>query len=140
VDPVVPKSLMEGYAGTPLPKKLGIKEGSAVLLVGAPDAFDETLGQLPEGVQLHREPPGGCDLTLWFVRSRQELEAGVERMGASAGKGGLWIIWPKKASGVPSDLSQAVVRRVGLDSSLVDYKVCSVDKTWSGLRFTRRKG
>jgi hypothetical protein len=139
-DPVVPKSLMDGYAGTPLPKKLGVKAGSTVVLVGAPDDFEATLGQVPEGVELLRESRGSGDLILWFVRAREELEKGVAEMGAAAGRGGLWILWPKKASGVESDLSQPVVRRIGLESGLVDYKVCSVDATWTGLRFARRKG
>jgi hypothetical protein len=140
VDPLVPKSLMDGYAGTPLPKKLGIKAGLTVQLVGAPGDFEATLGQLPERVELRRESEGSSDLILWFVRAREELEEGVAQMGAAAGRGGLWILWPKKASGVYSDLSQPVVRQIGLDSGLVDYKVCSVDAVWTGLRFTRRQG
>jgi hypothetical protein len=78
-------------------------------------------------------------VTLWFTRSRQALEAGIEEIGDWAGQGRLWIVWPKKASGVTSDLTQQVVRRVGLDAGLVDFKVCAVDKTWSGLCFARRK-
>ena len=78
-------------------------------------------------------------MNLWFVRSRQELEEQIEEMGLFAAGGGLWIAWPKKASGVISDLSQTVVRRTGLDSGLVDFKICSIDTTWSGLRFSQRK-
>jgi hypothetical protein len=141
-DPVVPGSLFDVYAGTPLPKKLGIKAQSTVVLVDAPEGFEGTLGELPEGAAVRRqersspEPP---DLILWFVRSRIELERRINEIGASIGSGGLWIVWPKKSSGVVSDLSQVVVRQVGLASGLVDYKVCAVDATWSGLRFTRRK-
>ena len=138
-DPVVPGSIFDVYAGTLLPKKLGINVGSTVALVEAPDGFETTLGELPEGVVLSREITGPPDVTLWFTRSRQELEEGIAGMGAVAGAGRLWIIWPKKASGVVSDLSQNVVRQTGLASGLVDFKVCSVDATWSGLCFTRRK-
>jgi hypothetical protein len=122
-----------------LPKKLGIKPGSVVALVGAPDGFEETLGELPEGVVLLRQLRGQPDVTLWFTRSRKDLDQGIERMGAFAEGGGLWIVWPKKSSGVTTNVSQGVVREVGLAAGLVDYKVCSIDETWSGLRFTRRK-
>jgi hypothetical protein len=111
-----------------------------VALDGAPEDFGETLGALPAGVALIRDPARERDLTLWFVRSRSELEDGIRDMVPFGRKGGLWIIWPKKASGVASDVSQTVVREVGLAAGLVDYKVCSVDATWSGLRFTLRGG
>ncbi len=138
-DPVVPASTMAGYSGTPLPKKLGIKAGSVVALINAPERFEETLGELPEGAGLRRQATDDSDLTLWFTRSRAELEGGIEAMESFAQKGGLWILWPKKASGVVSDLSQTTVRQTGLDAGLVDFKVCAVDKTWSGLRFSQRK-
>jgi hypothetical protein len=139
VEPVVPDSAMAAYSGTPLPKKLGIKTGSVVILVGAPADFETTLGNLPEGATLHRGELEGSDVTLWFITSRAELEREVARMGDYAHKGGLWIIWPKKASSVKSDLTQNVVRQVGLASGLVDFKVAAIDATWSGLRFTQRK-
>lgn len=138
-DPVVPKSLLEGYSGTPLPKKLGIKAGSVVILAGAPTGFEKILVDLPENVTLRRQARGNCDLAIWFVKSRKNLEQRIERMGSLAGKDGLWIVWPKKTSGVTSDLTQTVVREVGLAAGLVDYKVCSVDDTWSGLRFALKK-
>jgi hypothetical protein len=138
-EPVVPDSTMAGYSGTPLPKKLGIKTGSTVALVGAPDRFETTLRNLPEGVTVCREEREGSDVTLWFTTSRAELERKIKRMGTFADKGGLWIIWPKRASGVKSDLTQNIVRKVGLASGLVDFKVAAIDKTWSGLRFTKRK-
>jgi CheY-like chemotaxis protein len=135
-EPVVPRSRMDGYSGTPLPKKLGVKADSVVVLAGAPEGFQ--LGKLPNGATVRRQSRGKRDLTLWFVTSSTNLERRIERMGAFAEKGGLWIVWPKKASGQRSDLTQVVVRKVGLASGLVDFKVCSVDETWSGLRFTRR--
>ena len=138
-DPVVPASNLAGYSGTPLPRKLGIKPGYAVALVGAPDDFERTLGELPPDVTLRRRAQGRCDLIVWFVGSRRDLERRVARYGDKAGVGGLWICWPKKASGVVSDLSERVVRETGLAHGLVDYKIASLDQTWSGLRFTRRK-
>jgi hypothetical protein len=145
-DPVVPTSTMTGYSGTPLPKKLGIKTGSVVGLVDAPEGFEVTLGDLPEGTVVIRLPEGAGsslsrppDVTLWFATRRADLDSRMAGMCSLAERGGLWIIWPKKASGVVSDLSQAVVRETGLAAGLVDFKVCAVDATWSGLRFTRRK-
>lgn len=137
--PVVPESGLAGYSGTPLPRKLGIKPGYTVATPGAPDAFQTTLGTLPDDVDLRSRVQGRCDLIVWFVGSRRELRRRVQRYGARAGPGGLWICWPKKASGVKSDLSERVVRETGLAHGLVDYKIASIDQTWSGLRFTRRK-
>ena len=138
-DPVVTKSLFDVYSGTPLPKKLGIKANAVVALRGAPEGFEETLGELPEGVVVRRQVGDQSDITLWFPESREDLQRAVAQMGAFAEGGGLWIAWPKKSSGVVSDLSQAVVREAGLAVGLVDFKICSIDATWSGLRFTRRK-
>lgn len=138
-EPVVHKSSLVGYSGTPLPKKLGIKSGYVVALVNAPKGFEETLGRLPEDVQLRRQARGKPDLVVWFTRSLKEMAGRVGRMGALAGQGGLWIAWPKKSSGVATDLSQTEVRRAGLAAGLVDYKVAAIDETWSGLRFARRK-
>ncbi|MGW8265594.1 MAG: hypothetical protein ACWGSQ_04450 [Longimicrobiales bacterium] len=138
-DPVVPQSALAGYSGTPLPKKLGIKPGTRVLLVGAPEEFPKTLGRLPEGVALRKRFGDGVDLILWFVRSRRQLEKGIGTWASRVGRGGIWILWPKKSSGVPSDLSQVAVRSVGLDSGLVDFKIAAVDETWSGLKFAVRK-
>ena len=138
-DPIVPGSVMAGYAGTPLPKKLGIKASSVVGLVDAPPGFEKTLGRLPEGVTLRMQARGRPGLTLWFARSRKDLERRIKRMVPFAENGGLWIVWPKKASRIASDLSETTVRGAGLAAGLVDFKVCAVDTTWSGLRFTRAK-
>ncbi len=138
-DPVIPGSIFEAYSGKQLPKKLGIKPDSVVALVGAPENIDDILGELPEGVTLRRRDRGRRELTLWFPKSRADLEHRLERMSTFAEGGGLWIIWPKKSSGMASDLSQTIVRKSGLDAGLVDFKICSIDKTWSGLRFTQRK-
>jgi hypothetical protein len=129
-----------GYSRTPLPKKLGIKPGSVTALIGAPKGFESTLGPLPEGARLRRGARGRFDLVLWFPRSRKDLEARVAAIARLPWSAGLWIHWPKKTSGVVSDLDGNGVRSAGLAAGLVDYKVAAVDATWSGLKFARRKG
>ena len=143
-DPVVPDSVLAGYSGTPLPKKLGIKEDMAVALIDAPDDFKTTLGDVPSRVVFHRQQrgqsPAGCPLVIWFNRSRQDVDDGIQRIARDLPQHGrVWIAWPKKASGVVTDLTQPYVRKTGLAAGLVDYKICAIDKTWSGLLFTRRK-
>ena len=138
-NPVVHRSLLAGYAGTPLPKKLGIGEGTAVALVGAPRGFEKTLGEIPAGATVRRQTRSRVDLILWFTKSLTDLEREIVQMRERVGEGSLWIIWPKKASGVGTDLTQVQVRRAGLASGLVDYKVCAVDETWTGLKFAVRK-
>jgi hypothetical protein len=137
--PVVPKSLLDGYSGRPLTKKLGIKPDSVVACVEAPPVFKKTLGALPRGVKLHEQPRGRCDLMLWFVRSPKALQNCVRRMSIRDDFGALWIAWPKKTSGMRTELTQQMVRAAGLAAGLVDYKICAIDTTWSGLLFTRRK-
>jgi hypothetical protein len=140
--PVVPASNLAGYSGTPLPKKLGVKPNSTVALLGAPKDFEQTLGELPEGVKLKKRADRACDLIIWFVRMRAELYDRIKEMAELTGDdgvGGVWIAWPKKASGVASDMTETVVRETGLASGLVDYKVCAIDATWSGLKFAKRK-
>jgi CheY-like chemotaxis protein len=136
--PSVPPSNLAGYSGTPLVKKLGIKAGYRVSLVGSPADFEKTLGALPDGVTL-RGRPGAADLIIWFTRSRGELERRIGALATKVGDGGMWIAWPKQASGVVTDLTQNDVRRIGLGNGLVDYKICAIDATWSGLKFARRK-
>jgi CheY-like chemotaxis protein len=138
-DPVVPQSLLDGYAGQPLVKKLSNKANSVTALVDAPPTFKKLLGALPEGARLREQARGQCDVMLWFVRSRKDLKRCVEQMAARDDFGALWIIWPKKASGMGADLSQQIVREAAMAAGLVDYKICSIDATWSGLLFTRRK-
>jgi CheY-like chemotaxis protein len=139
VDPVVPESQFAAYAGKPLTEKLGIRGDSVVGLVSAPPGFPKTLGVLPDGAQLNEQASGECNLFLWFVRSRAELDRDVQQMVSLAEHGPLWIAWPKRASSMATDLTQQQVREVGLAAGLVDYKICAIDKTWSWLLFTRRK-
>lgn len=137
-DPVVPGT-MDGYSGTPLPKKLGVKAATTLALLGAPEDFEDTLGSLPEGVRIRRSARGRAELVLLFAETQAELRKrfpAAER--AMAAGGALWIVWPKKSSGRHKDLGETEVRGFGLDSGLVDYKICAVDKVWSGLKFARR--
>ena len=131
-------STSAGYSGTALPKKLGIKPGTVVVLVRAPDTFERTLGELPTNVTVRHRNQGMRDLTLWFTRSRAELIAGVSSMARRHETGRLWILWPKRASPLASDHSESDVRRAGLTCGLVDYKICAVDRDWSGLLFAPR--
>ena len=130
---------MAGYSGTPLPKKLGIKPGARLALINAPEDFDATLGELPEAVKTRTTARGPLDVVLYFTTSRAELARRVEGLArALETNGGLWIAWPKRASGVPTDLDENAIREIGLAAGLVDNKVCAVDETWSGLRFVIR--
>ncbi len=131
---------MAGYSGTPLPKKLGIKAGHRVALIGAPRGFDTTLGILPEDVVVRRDLRGrDLDVVVVFCPDtrtlRAKFAAAAERLTSN---GGLWIGWPKKASGIVTDITEAIVRQTGLDAGLVDNKICAIDDTWSGLRFVYR--
>jgi len=138
-EPVVPKSLLDGYSGQPLFKKLGIKPNSTVALVDAPADFKKTLGNLLDGVKLREQARGRCNVMLWFIRSPKDLRDCVEKMSIRDDFGSLWMVWPKKSSGTKTDLTQQIVREAGLAAGLVDYKICAIDATWSGLLFTRRK-
>jgi hypothetical protein len=120
-----------GYSGTPLPNKLGIKDGHRVAVVAAPDGFALDARLVPLGADM--------DVILFFVLERRELEHSFDELAALlTPAGSLWISWPKKASGVETDVTESVVREVGLARGLVDTKICAVDETWSGLRFVRR--
>ena len=132
-----------GYSGTPLDRKLGIKPGFRVAFPDAPDDFLETLGALPDSVEIIAAPFGTkireLDLVVLFTMARSNL---AERFPVLAGKlnpsGMLWVAWPKKTSGVSTDLNENVVRDFGLSVGLVDTKVCAIDSTWSGLKFVIR--
>lgn len=129
-----------GYSGTPLPQKLGIKEGHKVAVIGGPTDLD--LGVLPAAATLQRGLAGKglLDVVVVFVTKRSEL---VTRIATCRPRmqqaGGLWIAWPKRASGVATDVTEDTVREVALPTGLVDNKVCAIDETWSGLRLVIRK-
>ena len=128
---------MAGYSDTPLPKKLGIKPGHRVALVTAPSSFLDVLGALPEGVHIVRGLRGSktFDVIVWFVKRRSDLSKRFlsirKRLDPA---GGLWVAWPKQASGVATDVNGNTVREAVLTSGLVDNKICAIDETWSGLR------
>ena len=128
-----------GYSGTPLVKKLGIKPGATLGLIGAPDDFDRTLGELPDGVAVRRRLQGPLDVIVAFYVERSVFERRLPALrGALQPAGGLWVAWPKRASGVATDLTDTVVRELGLGAGLVDNKVCAIDAVWSGLRLVYR--
>jgi hypothetical protein len=135
---VVPGT-MAGYSGTPLPKKLGIREKYAMALINPPERFERNLEPLPAGVEIVDDPKL-ANVAVLFVLSESELIRDFRPLAkALPGKTALWIAWPKKASGVATDLTENVVREFGLSAGWVDYKVCAIDETWSGLCFARRK-
>jgi hypothetical protein len=128
-----------GYSGTPLPRKLGIREGSRLLLVDAPADFAATLGELPPGVELLEAGAGAVDVAILFALGAATVRARFADLAASLEPAcGLWIAWPKRSSGVATELDENVVREIGLADGLVDNKVCAIDATWSGLRFVWR--
>ena len=125
-----------GYSGTPLPKKLGIKPGHRVLLLSAPEPFELAL---PEGVRVGRAARGKADVIVSFHTDRADLARRMPKLRAAMEPAaGLWIAWPKRASKVPTDLTEDVVRELALANTLVDNKVCAIDETWSGLRLVYR--
>ena len=130
---------MAGYSGTPLPKKLGIREQYAFTLVNAPARFERKLEPLPDTAELV-EDATSAQVAVLFAASQGELMRDFRPLAkALPDKCALWIAWPKKASGVKTDLNENVIREFGLGQGWVDYKVCSIDETWSGLCFARRK-
>jgi CheY-like chemotaxis protein len=139
VAPVAPDSLLAGYSGTPLVKKLGIKSNTVLTLVDAPDDFCGLLKHMPTGVTVRERFSRNNGLIIWFVKSKKSLRERVRDISERVGDAGIWIVWPKQRSHISSDLSQKSVRDAGLSAGLVDYKVCAIDNTWAGLKFSVRK-
>jgi len=139
-----PTAMSAGYSGTPLVRKLGLKEGMSALSVDPPSHYEELLADQPDGVRWHESPSAPLDFVHLFVVERAGLRARLEDLRARlADAGMIWVSWPKKASGVACDVDGNVVRSAGLEAGLVDIKVCAVDETWSGLKFvipTRERG
>ncbi len=133
-------SIAAGYSGTPLAKKLGIKEGSQVLLIGAPDDYESLLAPLPPGVVFQAQAGGSTDLVQVFVTRRAELEKHLaslrRKLRADAPA---WVSWPKKSAKVPTDITEDTIREVALPLGFVDIKVCAVSEVWSGLKLVVRK-
>jgi hypothetical protein len=127
-----------GYSGTPLPKKLGIKEGFAVALIASPDGFERLLEPLPPGGTF-RSRAEEAEVTIFFTTARSALAARIDELAAAIRPDrALWIAWPKRTSGVDTDITEDVVRELALPLGLVDNKVCAIDGTWSGLRLVWR--
>ncbi|HVO72186.1 MAG TPA: hypothetical protein VMT24_19180 [Aggregatilineaceae bacterium] len=130
---------MAGYSKTPLAQKLGIKPNSRIALLNAPADYAHTLGHLPEGVTVLNTPESPLDLIQCFATTRSDLNARFGTLKAALRPdGALWISWPKRSSGMPTDINENVVREIGLARGLVDVKVCAVDEIWSGLKFVYR--
>jgi hypothetical protein len=130
---------MAGYSSTPLAKKLGIKEGSRIGLVNAPKDFKSELGELPHKAEIVRRLTYELDIILFFVLTQRVLAGDFAQLAERLVTNGMiWIAWPKKSSGVKTDLSFETVQRIGLDAGLVDVKICAIDETWSGLKFVYR--
>ena len=120
-------------------RKLGIEPESRLAAIGAPGGFGETLGELPPGVSVRRSARGPLDVIVAFFTERSALERRLPALVKALDQaGGLWIAWPKRASGLPTDLGEGAIRELGLAAGLVDNKVCAIDETWSGLRFVYR--
>ena len=131
---------LAGYSGTPLPRKLGITPGTTLAIENAPAGFDATLGELPDGVRHAGHDESGLDILIAFHLSRDVLQTSFPAQARRiAANGGYWIAWPKRSSGVETDITEDVLREVILPAGLVDNKVCAIDETWSGLRFVVRK-
>ncbi len=131
---------MAGYSSRTLVEKLGIGPGTRVVLLGGPPGYAALLGRLPPGARIVTRLPARARFVHLFARLRIELAAALPRADrALADDGTLWVSWPKKASGLPTDLTEDAVRGAALPLGLVDVKVCAVDEVWSGLKLVRRK-
>ena len=129
-----------GYSGTPLVRKLGFKAGMRAHIAAAPDGFAALIGELPENVRLLARPAPGLDLVVLFVRSRAELARQLGALHVQLRQDGmLWVAWPKRASKLPTDMTEDVVREISLPRGLVDVKVCAIDETWSALKLVIRR-
>jgi hypothetical protein len=136
--PIVPASAFAAYAGRPLPRKLGLKPWMSVALLRPPPDFVRRLGVLPEGVRVRNGRLPGADLSIWFVRNPGDLLRRMASLANGLVHGVLWIAWLKGGTSAAGQLTQASVRRAGLDAGLVDYKICSIDERWSALLFKHR--
>lgn len=136
-DPVVPPSSI--YTGRPVVEKLGVTPGMRVCLLKAPPGFAQSLAPKPPGVTYTARANAECDLFVVFVRTRDELAAHLGKLAGDVARQTVWISWPKRASGLKTELNGNVVRESGLAAGWVDFKICSIDETWSGLAFKRRR-
>jgi hypothetical protein len=130
---------MAGYSGTPLIKKFGIKEGFRIAYVNAPDDIDAEIGPLPNNVKKISRPVNAMDFVLLFTKSQASLRKDFSKYAKTLVPNGmLWIAWPKRSSGVITDINENNVREIGLAAGLVDVKICAITEIWSGLKFVYR--
>lgn len=131
---------MAGYSGTPLAKKLGYKPGFRAYLKNPPADYSELVAPLPDGITLSKRLTGQFDMVHFFTKSRVELAGELPKLMTKLTNGGMvWVSWPKKASKVPTDITEDTIREIALPLGLVDVKVCAVDEVWSGLKLVVRK-
>jgi len=131
---------MAGYSGTPLPQKLGIKPSTIVVAIDPPENYRKLLAPIPSGVNFATRPVGNTKFVHLFVKERRALTEHLRRLRQKiAEDAAVWVSWPKKSSGVPTDVTEDVIRAVALPLGFVDIKVCAVDEVWSGLKLMIRK-
>ena len=131
---------MTGYSGKPLAQKLGIKPGMTMVALNEPPTYRRLLGKEASAVNFSDRVTAGCDFVHVFARRRNELQQQLKRLrGKLADTGTIWVSWPKKSAGVPTDITEDAIRAVALPLGLVDTKVCAVDETWSGLKLMIRR-
>ena len=131
---------MAGYSGTPLPQKLGLKPNEQVVLINAPKNYADLLGEIPSGIDFSERMKAGVRFVHLFATKRSELQKKLVTFRRQLAEDGtLWVSWPKKSAGVPTDVTEDVIRAVALPLGFVDIKVCAVDETWSGLKLVVRR-
>lgn len=138
-NPIVPMQMMDRYAARTTAQKLGISAGSKVAVIDAPRDYARVIGTLPAGVEFDEESWHDCAVTLWFVEDPATFLAALPKMRRAAVVSKLWIAWPKKSARKDSLLNETIIRETAIDHGLVDYKICSVSETWSGLCFAVKK-
>jgi CheY-like chemotaxis protein len=138
-NPVVPAQMMDRYAARTTAQKLGITPGSKVAVMDAPRDYARVIGAVPDDVEFREDSWDGCAVTLWFVEEPEAFLAALPKMRRAAAVSRLWVAWPKKAARKASLLNETAIRETAIGSGLVDYKICSVNETWSGLCFALKK-
>lgn len=137
--PAVPIQMMDRYAARTAARKLGIVGGSQVAVMNPPVDYEKVIGELPAGVSFEEDSRSACPVTLWFIRDPDELRSALPRIRNLAPRTRLWIVWPKQSAPARGAITQPFIRESATVAGLVDYKICSVDRTWSAMLFARKK-
>jgi len=137
--PIVPLQMMDRYAGRTPAQKMGIQPHTTAAVYDAPRGYAQALGQLPEGVTIHEEPAEPCAVTIWFAHNPEDFLAALPKLKRIAVKTKLWVAWKKKSAAPTSRISEDFVRNAAINAGLVDYKVCAIDSTWSGLALAQKR-